>query len=172
METLLDPLPSDKLVHPPKEQPPLLQQLEFLVGRFQGDGSYSKGSRQFHKDMVGAWEAGGQFLSLRMRVVYPLKDGLLDLHEACVMVGCNATSQQLEARAYTDGGGLLDYELSYDGHSLSFPDRPPGHQSEAKPARRARKILSPHETGFEERLEVDFGTGEFEPYALVLMRRK
>ncbi len=165
----MDPLPSDKLVHPPKPHPRLLQRLEFLVGRFQGEGSYSKGSRRFHKDVVGAWEAGGQFLSLRMRVVYPFKDGLLDVHEACVMVGFHATSQQLEARAYTDGGGLVDYELTYDGHSLSFPDRPPEHQSHAK---RARKILSPHETGFEERLEVDYGTGAFEPYALVLMQRQ
>ena len=169
MQILLDPLPSDKLAHPPKPQPRLLQQLEFLVGHFQGDGSYAKGGRRFHKEAVGAWEASGQFLSLRMRVVYPLKDGLLDVHEACVMLGLNATSHQLEARVYTDGGGVVDYELAHDGRSLSFPDRPPRHQSHAK---RARKILSPCETGFEERLEVDFGTGEFEAYSLVLMQRK
>lgn len=166
---MLDPLPSEKLAHPPKPQPQLLQKLEFLVGRFHGDGSYAKGRRRFHKQVVGVWEAGGQFLSLRMRVVYPLKDALLDVHEACVMLGCNATSQQLEARAYTDGGGLIDYQLSYDGQSLSFPDRPPGHQPKAK---RARKILSPHESGFEERLEVDFGAGTFEPYSLVMMQRQ
>lgn len=169
MPTLPDPLPSDKLVHPPTPPPPLLQQLEFLVGRFHGDGSYAKGGRPFHKQMVGAWEAGGQFLSLRMRVVYPLKDGRLDVHEACVMLGCNATGRQLEARAYTDGGGLIDYQPRYDGQHLSFPDRPPGHQPTAK---RARKILSPHEDGFAERLEVDFGTGAFEPYALIVMRRQ
>ena len=169
MPTLLDPLPSDKLAHPPKPPPPLLQKLAFLVGRFRGDGGYTKGRRRFHKQMVGAWEAGGQFLSLRMRVVYPLKGGLLDVHEACVMLGFNTTSHHLEARAYTDGGGLIDYQLTFDGHSLSFPDRPPGHQPDAK---RARKILRWHETGFEERLEVDYGTGEFEPYALVMMRRK
>lgn len=169
MQTLLDPLPSDKLAHPPKPQPQLLRQLEFLVGRFQGDGSYSKGGRRFHKEAVGAWEAGGQFLSLRMRVVYPLKDGLFDVHDACVMLGVNAGSQQLEARAYTDGGGLIDYALSWDGQSLAFPDRPPGHQPTAQ---RARKILSPHESGFAERLEVDFGTGAFEPYSLVMMQRK
>ena len=169
MPTLLDPLPFDKLAHPPKPPPSPLQKLEFLVGRFRGDGSYTKGGRRFHKQLVGTWEAGGQFLSLRMRVVYPLKDGLLDVHEACVMLGVNATSHQLEARAYTDGGGLVDYQLSYDGQSLSFPDRPPGHQPKAK---RARKILSPHESGFAERLEVDFGTGTFEPYSLVVMQRQ
>ena len=169
MPTLPDPLPSDKLAHPPKPPPPLLQQLEFLVGRFHGDGSYSKGGRRFHKQVVGAWEAGGQFLSLRMRVVYPLKDGLLDVHDACVMLGLNATRHQLEARAYTDGGGLIDYELSWDGQRLAFPDRPPGHQPTAH---RARKILSPHESGFAEQLEVDFGTGAFEPYALVMMQRQ
>lgn len=169
MPTLPDPLSSDKLAHPPKPPPPLLQQLEFLVGRFHGDGSYSKGGRRFHKQVVGAWEAGGQFLSLRMRVVYPLKDGLLDVHDACVMLGLNATRHQLEARAYTDGGGLIDYELSWDGQRLAFPDRPPGHQPTAH---RARKILSPHESGFAEQLEVDFGTGAFEPYALVMMQRQ
>ncbi len=169
METLPDPPPSDKLVHPPKAQPRLLQKLEFLVGHFHGDGSYAKDSQRFHKAAVGAWEAGGQFLSLRMRVVYPLKDDLLDVHEACVMLGCNATRHQLEARVYTDGGGLIDYQLAWDGQSLSFPDRPPGHQPTAK---RARKILSPSESGFAERLEVDFGTGAFEPYSLVMMQRQ
>ena len=169
METLLDPLPSDKLAHPPKPPPQLLRKLVFLVGRFHGDGSYAKGGRRFHKQMVGAWEAGGQFLSLRMRVVYPLKDERLDVHDACVMLGYHAASQQLEARAYTDGGGLVDYQLIYDGQSLSFPDRPPGHQPEAK---RARKILSPHESGFAERLEVDFGTGAFESYSLIMMQRQ
>ena len=166
---MLDPLPSDKLVHPPKPPPPLLQKLEFLVGRFRGDGSDTKGGRRFHKQMVGAWEVGGQFLSLRMRVVYPLKNGLLDLHDACVMLGFHTGNDQLEAHAYTDGGGLIDYQLTWDGQSLSFPDRPPGHQPTAK---RARKILSPGESGFAERLEVDFGTGAFEPYSLVMMRRQ
>ena len=169
MPTLMDPLPSDKLAHPPRPHPQLLQKAAFLVGAFQGDGSYSKGERRFHKQMVGAWEAGGQFLSLRMRVVYPLKNGLLDVHEACVILGCHATRHQLEARAYTDGGGLIDYELTWDGPSLSFPDRPPGHQPNAQ---RARKILSPRESGFAERLEVDFGTGTFEPYSLVMMQRQ
>ena len=169
MPTLPDPLPSDTLAHPPRPHPQLLQKVAFLVGVFQGEGSYSKGGRRFHKQMVGAWEAGGQFLSLRMRVVYPLKDGLLDVHEACVMLGVNASGQQLEARAYTDGGGLIDYEPTWDGPSLSFPDRPPGHQPKAQ---RARKILSPHENGFAERLEVDFGTGAFESYSLLLMQRQ
>ena len=166
---MLDPLPSDKLVHPPKPPPPLLRPLAFLVGRFRGDGSYTKDGRLFHKQMVGAWEAGGQFLSLRMRVVYPLKDGRLDVHDACVMLGFSATNDRLEAHAYTDGGGLIDYALTWDGHALSFPDRPPGHQPGAK---RARKILSPHESGFEERLEVDSGTGAFEPYSRIIMQRQ
>ena len=168
METLLETLPPDKLAHPPHEQPPLLQPLDFLAGRFQGDGTYTKGNRSFRKDVIGAWEAGGQFLSLRMRVIYPLKNGLLDVHEACVMLGCNTTSQQLEARVYTDGGGQVDYQIEWDGQNLSFPDRPPGHQPTA---RRARKILRPCDNGFEERLEVDFGTGEFEPYSSVVMLR-
>ncbi len=169
MQTLLDPLPSDKLAHPTKPQPRLLQKAAFLVGRFHGDGSGAKGGWRFHKQMIGAWEAGGQFLSLRMRVISPLKDGLLDVHDACVMLGFNAANDQLEARAYTDGGGLIDYELAWDGQRLSFPDRPPGHHLKAK---RARKILSLSESGFAERLEVDIGTGTFEPYSLVMMQRQ
>ena len=169
MQILLDPLPSDKLAHPPKPQPRLLQQLEFLVGHFQGDGSYAKGGRRFHKEAVGAWEASGQFLSLRMR------GGLSSQRRpfGCARSLCDVRLECHQPPARSPRihrwGGVVDYELAHDGRSLSFPDRPPRHQSHAK---RARKILSPCETGFEERLEVDFGTGEFEAYSLVLMQRK
>ena len=161
------PLP-DKLVHGPKEQDPRLQRLWFLVGHFQGKGQYLKGSRQFQKDVVGAWQAGGQFLSLRMRVAYPLKDGRVDIHDAFVVVGLNSASKQLEARAYTDSGRMIDYQLEVVGQEICFPDRPPGHQSKTQ-ALRARKVLCPHENGFEERLEVDFGTGDYEPYSHIIM---
>ena len=173
---MMDTPPPDKLVHGPKEQDPRLQRLGFLVGHFQGEGQYLKGSRQFQKDVVGAWQAGGQFLSLRMRVTYPLQlelDGRLDVHDAFVVVGINPANKQLEARAYTDGGGMIDYQLEVSGPEIYFPDRLPGHQSQTKALRarkqRARKVLCPHENGFEERLEVDFGTGDYEPYSRIIM---
>ena len=175
---MMDTPPPDKLVHGPKEQDPRLQRLGFLIGHFQGEGKYLKGSRQFQKDVVGAWQAGGQFLSLRMRVAYPLKDGRVDVHDAFVVVGFNPANKQLEARAYTDSGGMIDYQLEVVGQEIFFPDRPPGHQSQTKALRarkqrarkqRASKVLCPHENGFEERLEVDFGTGDYEPYSRIIM---
>lgn len=165
---MMDTPPPDKLVHGPKEQDLRLQRLGFLVGHFQGEGKYLKGSRQFQKDVAGAWQAGGQFLSLRMRVAYPLKDGRVDVHDAFVIVGLNPANKQLEARAYTDSGGMIDYQLEVAGQEICFPDRPPRHQSKTK-ALRARKVLCPHERGFEERLEVDFGTGDYEPYSRIIM---
>ncbi len=170
---MMDTPPPDKLVHGPKEQDPRLQDLGFLVGHFQGEGKYLKGSRQFQKEVVGVWQAGGQFLSLCIRVAYPLKDGRVDVHDAFVVVGLNPANEQLEARAYTDSGGMIDYQLEVSGQEICFPDRPPGHQSPTKALRarkqRARKVLCPHESGFEERLEVDFGTGDYEPYSRIIM---
>ena len=165
---MMDTPPPDKLVHSPKEQDPRLQRLEFLVGHFQGEGKYLKGDRRFQKDVDGAWQAGGRFLSLRMRVAYPLKDGRVDVHDAFVVVGLNPANKQPEARAYTDSGGMIDYHLEFKGQEIFFPDRPPGHQSKTK-ALRARKVLCPHENGFEERLEVDFGTGDYELYSHIIM---
>jgi len=165
---MMDTPPPEKLVHGPKEQDPRLQDLGFLVGHFQGEGKYLKGSRQFQKDVDGAWQAGGQFLSLRMSVAYPLKDGQVDVHDAFVVVGLNPANKQLEARAYTDSGGKIDYQLEVAGQGICFSDRPPGHQSKMKTLR-ARKVLCPHENGFEERLEVDFGTGDYELYSHIIM---
>jgi hypothetical protein len=68
---------------------------------------------------------------------------------------------------------MIDYQLEVSGQEICFPDRPPGHQSPTKALRarkqRARKVLCPHESGFEERLEVDFGTGDYEPYSRIIM---
>ena len=165
---MMDTPPPDKLVHSPKEQDPRLQRLEFLVGHFQGEGKYLKGGRRFQKDVDGAWQAGGRFLSLRMSVAYPLKDGQVDVHDAFVVVGLNPANKQLEARAYTDSGGKIDYQLEVAGQGICFSDRPLGHQSKMKTLR-ARKVLCPHENGFEERLEVDFGTGDYELYSHIIM---
>ena len=159
--------PSADWAHPFKETPRLLQKLDFLVGRFAGAGRYAHGGRLFHKSVTGAWEAGGQFLNLRMRVAYPLADGKLDVHEACVMVGVE--DDRLQAQVYTDAGGRHDVTLDLDGTEVSFPDRPPGHGGTP---RRARKILKPADDGFEELLEVDTEAGTFETYSRIVLRKQ
>lgn len=158
---------SAEWAHPFKDTPRLLQRLDFLVGRFAGEGGYAHGGRSFHKSLTGAWAAGGQFLSLRMRVAYPLADGKLDVHEACVMVGVE--DDCLRAQVYTDAGGRHDVTLDLDDDEVSFPDRPPRH---GDTSRRARKILRPAHDGFEELLEVETDAGTFETYSCIVLRRR
>ena len=158
---------SAEWAHPFKDTPRLLQRLDFLVGRFAGEGRYAHGGGSFHKRVTGTWEAGGQFLNLRMQVAYPLADGKLDVHEACVMVGVE--DDCLRAQVYTDAGGRHDVTLDLDGNEVSFPDRPPGH---GDTPRRARKILRPADGGFEELLQVDTDTGTFETYSRILLRKQ
>lgn len=158
---------SAEWAHPFKDTPRLLQRLDFLVGRFAGEGRYAHGGRPFHKRVTGAWAAGGQFLSLCMRVAYTLADGKLDVHEACVMVGVE--DDCLRAQVYADAGGRHDVTLDLDGNEVSFPDRPPGH---GDTPRRARKILRPADAGFEELLQVDTDAGTFETYSRIVLRRQ
>jgi hypothetical protein len=155
-------------VHAPKRPSVLVQRLQFLLGQFRGEGQYVSGTVRFQKEMVGSLEAGGRFISLRMGVTYPLADGKKDIHEALVMVGVNPATDQLEGRAYTDGGFVHDYQLELQEDAVLFADRPPRH---VVGATRARKMLRPTDEGFEERLEVDRGTGHFEPYSVIHMHR-
>jgi len=99
------------LVHDPEENRVPLQKLRFLLGRFRGEGRYTKGTGVFYKETRGTWEAGGRFIGLRMNVTYPLADGRRDIHEAFVMVGAGSTLASFEAQAYTDGGIIMNYHL-------------------------------------------------------------
>jgi hypothetical protein len=146
-----------------------LQQLQFLLGHFQGNGTFADGSECFQKEVVGAWEVAGRFLALRMGVTYPLVDGQKDTHSALAMIGVHPDTGQLTARVYTDGGAMHDYQLEVEGEAVTFADRPEAHHNVA--ATRARKILRPMAYGFEERLELDRGSGHFEPYYIVPMQR-
>ena len=56
---------------------------------------------------------------------------------------------------------------SSNERSLNFADTPPDHSADWT---RARKILEPTDEGFEERLEVDDGSG-FKTYYAIPMRR-
>ena len=129
-----------------------LRPLAFLVGHFYGHGYYTGRPGGFQKEVTGGWEAGGRFLSLRLGVNYPLADGRNDCHQALVIIGLDAATRALEGRAYTDAGSVVTYPIEFDGHTVRFPDRPPGHGAGH---RRARKVLRPTADGYEERLEVE-----------------
>lgn len=144
-----------------------LRQLRFLLGHFQGEGQYATGSDSFLKEMVGTWEVSGRCLALRMGVTFPLADGRKDTHSAFVAVGVNPTTDQVEARAYSDGGEVHDYHLRLEGDTVRFDDRPASHLQ----AQRAQKTIRPTADGFEEILELDRGNGRFEPHYTIAMRR-
>lgn len=157
------------LVHDPEERRLPLQRFRFLLGHFRGEGQYVHGTNVFHKEMDGTWEAGGRFIGLRMSVTYPLGDGRKDIHEAFIMIGAQSASGLFEAQAYTDGGAVQTYHLDLQGDTISFDDQPPTlHGIKIV---RARKSLTPTVDGFEERLDIDRGTGHFEPYSVVTLRR-
>jgi hypothetical protein len=141
--------------------------IDFLAGHFRGRGSYAAKAGFFLKEVWGSWDAGGQVLSLRMGVSYPLADGRHDSHTALVVLEPRDAARAV-GRAYGDGGGIreYEYEIAPDG-TIAFSDRPPGH---GHPSVRARKRLVPHHRGYEEILEVGAG-GRFEVYSRVSLRR-
>lgn len=144
-----------------------LRKLQFLLGHFQGEGKEVTRPEPFQKELVGSWEAGGRCIALRMGVTYTLADGRKDTHNAFVAIGVNPQTEGIEARAYTDGGGVHDFHLQLDGDAVMFDERPDAHHA----ARRARKILRPTAYGFEERLEVDQGEGHFATHFVITMQR-
>lgn len=145
-----------------------LRPLAFLVGHFYGHGYYTGRPGSFQKEVTGGWEAGGRFLSLRLGVNYPLSDGRNDCHQALVIIGLNAAARALEGRAYTDAGSVVTYPIEFDGPTVRFPDRPPGHGAGRV---RARKVLRPTADGYEERLETERPDGRFEAYSILQLRR-
>ena len=122
----------------------------------------------FQKEIIGTFEAGGRFIALRMDASYPLPDGRKDVHKALVIVGSEPSSGTIKAHVYTDGGTVREYRIESGDGQLHFDDVPPGH---GKLWKRARKILRPTQEGFEERLEVDSGDGNFVPYYVIVMRK-
>jgi hypothetical protein len=143
-----------------------MKPLEFLLGHFRGEGRYAMADYAFDKEVIGSFEAGGRFLALRMDAAYPLADGRKDVHKALVIVG-SESSGAICAHAYTDGGQVCEYTIERRDEALEFADAAPGHASQWK---RARKTLRPTIEGFEERLEVDPGSG-FVPYYVIQMKR-
>lgn len=145
-----------------------LAKVAFLVGHFEG-AEQTQNREPFLKEVIGGWESGGRFISLRMAATYPLSDGRKDIHHAFLVIGLNPATQRLEARAYTDSGTTHDYSLECVGDALVFADRLPGHLKER--ATGARKVIEPTAAGYRERLEIDPGDGVFVPYYVVEFRR-
>mgnify|MGYP001593026958 CR=1 FL=1 len=157
-----------KHVHDPISPGPMLAQLAFLEGDFEGEGKYADGSGTFRKCSAGRSEVGGRFLGLRMQASYPLPDGSLDRHSALVMVGESGDSGTLTAHVYTDGGAMHHYHVELSAGQVVFADALPDHGAQWK---RARKILVPTDYGFEERLEVAGDQGDFVPFYRIAMHR-
>jgi hypothetical protein len=145
-----------------------LEYINFLSGRFRGEGRYADGTYKFTKEVVGTYEAGGRCVALRMVARYPTSGGRHDLHRALVVVGlASECDDKLVGRAFTDGGDMVDYEVECRDACLEFDDRSPDHGTAWK---RVRKVLRPTRAGYEEWLYVDRGDG-LEPYYRVDMQR-
>jgi len=155
-------------VHDPDKQNVQLLKLDYLIGHFRGEGNYLDNSRGFKKEVMGSWEVGGRFISLRMAATYFLPDGGNDIHKAMVVLGFNPETMQYTATGYTDSGNCQPYTIEMKEGAMVFKDRPPGRFG---PDAKARKILKPQEKGFEEILEVDKGNGVFEPFYYVKFER-
>jgi hypothetical protein len=147
--------------------PPSLGTLEFLVGRFRGEGTIGRGSTTFEKDVVGRWEVAGHFLSLAMSASYRVDDRVSDVHHAMALVGIERRSGAFQAYVFTDGGEIFEHRLVVEVGRVTFDDRVP-HESRA---RLARKILVRRSYGYDETLEIDRDGGGFEAYSLVRLER-
>lgn len=62
---------------------------------------------------------------------------------------------------------MREYRVERSERNLQFADDPPGHPNRWK---RARKILQPTADGFEERLEVDDGSGYVTNYVVTMQK--
>jgi hypothetical protein len=149
------------------DPPAALSALEFLIGRFRGEGTFEQGGTTFEKEVIGHWEAGGHFLSLSMTASYRVEGAIVDVHHAIAVVGVDPASGDLEARVFTDGGQVLEHRLRVEPDRILFPDRVP-HEARA---RQARKILRPTPEGYDETLEIDRRGEGFETYSVVRLRR-
>ena len=146
-----------------------LRRLEFLLGDFEGSCIYEGGDQTFHKEAIGSWEVGGRYIGIRMAVTYPIPDGRKDTHTAFAMIGTNRSTRQLECQVYTDGDEIHPFALTLEDSDLILQERV--DRQHGVSASRARKIFSPTEDGYEERLELDYGKGTFELYYRIAMRR-
>jgi hypothetical protein len=155
-------------IHEPEKPSTALEYVRFLLGHFEGTVELPQEQRSIQKEVVGSWEAGGRFLSLRMAATYRKTNGSWDRHQAFIVLGPDEETGALVSRAYTDGGMIHEFHLVMEDGQLMFPDRMPHNM----PAVAARKILAPTAQGYEERVEIDWGRGGYEPYYSMPLQRK
>lgn len=154
-------------VHQPEKPSAALEHVRFLLGHFEGTVELPLEQRSIQKEVVGCWEAGGRFLSLRMAATYRRTNGEWDRHQAFIILGPDEETGALVSRAYTDGGMIHEFDIVIEERRLMFADRVPHHVS----ALAARKVLTPTAHGYEETLELDRGLGVFEPYYSIPIQR-
>src|SRR6185436_16523804 len=147
-------------IHEPEKPSAALEYVRFLLGHFEGTVELPQEQRSIQKEVIGSWEAGGRFLSLRMAATYRKTNGSWDRHQAFIVLGPDEETGALVSRAYTDGGKIHEFHLVMEDGRLMFPDRMPHNM----PAVAARKVLAPTAQGYEERVEIDWGRGVYEPY--------
>jgi hypothetical protein len=155
-------------VHEPVKPSVALESAHFLLGHFEGTVELPLEQRSIQKEVVGCWEAGGRFLSLRMAATYRRTNGSWDRHQAFIILGPDQQTGALVSRAYTDGGMIHEFHIVIEEKRLMFADQVPHHL----PAVAARKVLTPTVHGYEETLELDRGRGVFEPYYSIPIQRK
>ena len=155
-------------IHEPGKPSAALEHVRFLLGHFEGTVELPQEQRSIQKEVVGSWEAGGRFLSLRMAATYRKTNGSWDRHQAFIVLGPDEETGALVSRAYTDGGMIHEFHLVMEDGRLMFPDRMPHNM----PAVAARKVLAPTAQGYEERVEIDWGRGVYEPYYSMPLQRK
>ena len=155
-------------IHEPEKPSAALEYVRFLLGHFEGTVELPQEQRSIQKEVVGSWEAGGRFLSLRMAATYRKTNGSWDRHQAFIILGPDEETGSLVSRAYTDGGRIHEFPIVMEDGRLMFPDRMPHNM----PAVAARKVLSPTAQGYEERVEIDWGHGVYEPYYSMPLQRK
>lgn len=155
-------------IHEPEKPSAVLEYVRFLLGHFEGVVELPQEQRSIQKEVVGSWEAGGRFLSLRMAATYRKTNGSWDRHQAFIVIGPDEETGALVSRAYTDGGMIHEFHIAIEDGRLIFADRMPHNM----PAVAARKILAPTAHGYEESLEIDWGRGVYEPYYSIPLQRK
>ena len=146
-------------VDPPRS----LGALDFLIGRFHGEGRFERGRTTYSKDVVGRWEVGGHFLSLSMMASYRVENRIADVHHAMAVVGVEPATGVFAARVFTDGGEVLEHRLLIDLDRVTFHDRVP-HETRAQGARKTL-VRTPY--GYEETLELERAEDRFEIYSIV-----
>ncbi|HEV2698666.1 MAG TPA: (2Fe-2S) ferredoxin domain-containing protein, partial [Terriglobales bacterium] len=88
-------------IHEPEKPSAALEYVRFLLGHFEGAVELPQEERSIQKEVVGSWEAGGRFLSLRMAATYRKTNGSWDRHQAFIVLGPDEETGALVSRVYT-----------------------------------------------------------------------